>query len=205
MKIQCGPDRDIRTLDLVLPSVSKIGVLVSGGIDSVLLYYLLLYCKYKNNSSHIIQPIIIQRPADHHVTKLMVNKVNALFGYDLLPMRLGDLSLPAHRQVESAVRQAFTILGFEYMYLGIIEVQPQHAVGITVINVPEILGIGYPLKNLTKCHIIDLYYKMEIQELLKYTNSCDQQNIELQPCGMCNGCRERDWGLAGYVNIINNL
>lgn len=199
MKIQSGPDNDIRTLDLVLPSVSKIGVLVSGGIDSVLLYYLLLYFKYRNNSLHTIQPIIIQRPADHHVTKLMVNKVNALFEHDLLPMRLGDLSLPAHQQVESAVRQAFTILGFEYVYLGIIEVQPQHAVGITVIQVPEILGIGYPFKNLTKRHIIDLYFKMGIQELLQYTNSCDQQNVELQPCGVCNGCRERAWGLEEYV------
>jgi hypothetical protein len=198
MKIQCGPDHDIRTLDLVLPSVSKIGVLVSGGIDSVLLYYLLLYFKYRNNLSHTIQPMIIQRPADHHVTKLMVNKVNALFGHDLLPMRLGDLSLPAHQQVESAVRQAFTILGFEYVYLGIIEVQTQHAVDITVIQVPEILGIGYPLKNLTKRHIIDLYFKMGIQELLQYTNSCDQQNVELQPCGVCNGCRERAWGLTEY-------
>ena len=195
MKIQCGPDRDIRTLDLVLPSVSKIGVLVSGGIDSVLLYYLLLYCKYKNNSSHKIQPIIIQRPADQHVAKLMVNKVNELFQYDLPPMRLGNLSLPAHQQVESAVRQAFTILYFEYLYLGIIEVQPQHAVGITIIEVPKILGIEYPLKSLTKRHIIDLYFKMGIQDLLQYTNSCDQQSIELQPCGVCNGCRERDWGL----------
>ena len=49
------------------------------------------------------------------------------------------------------------------------------------------------------------WYARDLQELLEYTNSCDQQNIELQPCGMCNGCRERDWGLAGYVNIINNL
>ena len=61
--------------------------------------------------------------------------------------------------------------------------------------IPEIIGIGYPLKNLTKRHIIDLYFKMGIQDLLQYTNSCDQQSIELQPCGVCNGCRERDWGL----------
>lgn len=196
MKIKCGPASDIRTLEIEFPNVSKIGVLVSGGIDSVLLYYLLLYFKYKNNFPHKIQPIIIQRPADHHVTKFTVNKVNALFGHDLLPMRLGDVSLPAHKQVESAVMQAFTILGFEYVYLGIIEVQPQHAVGITIIEVPEILGIGYPLKNLTKRHIIDLYYKMGIQELLQYTNSCDEHAIELQPCGVCNGCRERDWGLT---------
>ena len=196
MKIQCGPAHDVRTLDLVLPSANKIGVLVSGGTDSVLLYYLLLYCKYRNNSSHIIQPIIIQRPADQHVTKLMVNKVNALFDHDLLPMRLGDLSLPAHQQVESAVRQAFTILNFEYLYLGIIEVQPQHAVGITVIDTPNFLRIAYPFKYLTKSHIIDLYFKMGIQELLQHTNSCDQQQIALQPCGVCNGCREREWGLA---------
>lgn len=196
MKIQCGPAHDVRTLDLVLPSVNKIGVLVSGGIDSVLLYYLLLYCKYRNNSSHIIQPIIIQRPADQHVTKLMVNEVNALFDHNLLPMRLGDVSLPAHQQVESAVRQAFTILNFEYLYLGIIEVQPQHTVDITVIDTPNFPRIASPFKYLTKSHIIDLYFKMGIQELLQHTNSCDQQSIELQPCGVCNGCREREWGLA---------
>jgi hypothetical protein len=196
MKIQCGPDHDIRTLDLVLPPVRKIGVLVSGGADSVLLYYLLLHCKYRDNSSHIIHPLIIQRPNDRRVTKLRVNKVNALFEHDLPPMRLGDISLPAHQQVESAVRQAFTILGFNYIYLGVIEAQPQHTVGITVITVPEISGLGYPFKNLTKSHIIDLYFKMGIQELLQYTNSCSQQDIELQPCGTCNGCREREWGLA---------
>lgn len=192
MKIQCGPAHDVRTLDLVLPPANKIGVLVSGGTDSVLLYYLLLYCKYRNNSSHIIQPIIIQRPADQHVTKLMVDKVNALFDHELLPMRLGDLSLPAHQQVESAVRQAFTIIEVEYVYLGVIQAQPQHTVGITVIDTPDLPRIVYPFKYLTKSHIIDLYFKMGIQELLQYTNSCEQQ----QPCGVCNGCREREWGLA---------
>ena len=201
MKLQCGPVHDIRTLDLELPSVSKIGVLVSGGIDSVLLYYLLLYCKYRDNSLHTIQPIIIQRPADQHVAGLMVNKINELFQHDLPPMRLGDLSLPAHRQVESAVRQAFTIIEFEYIYLGIIQVQPQHTVGITVIETPNFLRIGYPFKHLTKSHIIDLYFKMGIQELLQHTNSCDQQQIVLQPCGICNGCKERAWGFLEFSLI----
>jgi 7-cyano-7-deazaguanine synthase in queuosine biosynthesis len=90
------------------------------------------------------------------------------------------------------VRQAFTIIEVEYVYLGVIQAQPQHTVGITVIDTPDLPRIVYPFKYLTKSHIIDLYFKMGIQELLQYTNSCEQQ----QPCGVCNGCREREWGLA---------
>ena len=63
-----------------------------------------------------------------------------------------------------------------------------------LIETPNFLRIGYPFKHLTKSHIIDLYFKMGIQELLQHTNSCDQQQIALQPCGMCNGCKERAWG-----------
>ena len=41
--VECGPDSDKRTLKIYLdPFRRRVGILISGGMDSALLYYLLI-------------------------------------------------------------------------------------------------------------------------------------------------------------------
>jgi hypothetical protein len=203
MQLICGPAHDRREINLELPAALKIGVLTSGGIDSTLLYYLTLYLKYTNNTNHSIYPIMIMRKeGSRYFARSAVQKINAIWNYSRDAMRLGDTSLPEPEQVGSAVKQAFDIFKMYYVYIGVITNRPEHMIGFDPIPVPETPGVLVPFKHLEKSHVIDMYYQLGIQDLLKYTHSCDQH--EQLPCGACNGCRERAWGFAelGHADPI---
>lgn len=48
-----------------------------------------------------------------------------------------------------------------------------------------------PLYELYKYHVIDLYYKLNVEHLIPYTHTCTKQSIGT--CNMCTGCEERNW------------
>jgi len=193
MQLVCGPLHDRRTLDLSLPPSTKVGVFISGGIDSALLYYLLLKENQIYNNSHNIQPLVIARKeGSKYFARPIINQINQIFGITLSPKRLGNTALPETKQVTSAVEQAFRLLGLQEIYVGLITNRPEHAIGFEPIPVPEIPGLHTPFKHLEKSHVIDLYYQLGLEHLLEYTHSCDQS--EQEQCGTCNGCRERVWG-----------
>jgi hypothetical protein len=194
MEIVCGPAHDQRSLKLTLPQTKKIGVFVSGGIDSALLYYLLLLEKKNTNGNQLVKPIKINRKeGSKYFAQNIINLVNQLFNIEIAPLRLGNTILPEIKQVSSAVKQAFNFPPyFDTVYIGVIHNRPEHMIGFEHIPVPEHAQVLVPFKNLEKSHIIDIYYKLGIEQLLFFTHSCDQH--ELVPCGRCNGCKEREWG-----------
>ena len=75
MNIICGPNNDLRTVNIQLPTkASKLGVLVSGGIDSAILYYLLLLENQLRGNIHKILPIsIIRKEGSKYLFKLCKN------------------------------------------------------------------------------------------------------------------------------------
>jgi len=194
MEIECGPENDKRTLKVSLPPVEKVGVFVSGGIDSALLYYLLLAEKYFLQSNHQIYPIVIYRKeGSKYFAEPVIKKINSIFDHALPTKRLGNTTLPEVQQVKSAVEQAFRLPPyFQSVFIGVIQNRPEHVVGFDPIPLPEEKdNVLMPLKHLEKTHIVDLYFRLGINHLLKYTHSCDQNEQLL--CHVCNGCRERAW------------
>ena len=62
MNIICGPKNDQRTVTITLPqNKSRIGVFVSGGLDSAILYYLLLLENKLTGNIHEITPLSVMR------------------------------------------------------------------------------------------------------------------------------------------------
>jgi hypothetical protein len=53
------------------------------------------------------------------------------------------------------------------------------------------LGIHTPFVFMFKYHLLDAYYKLGIQHLLKTTHSCTEQIYG--ECGKCFACLERAW------------
>ena len=194
MQIICGPEHDRRLLTFDLPPYQKIGVFVSGGVDSTLLYYLACAENIKQHSNHKIVPIIIHRREGSRMhARPVVDAVNQLFDLKTAPLRLGNTTLPEPAQVKHAVVQAFTLPPyFEAVYVGVITNRPEHMIGFDKIEIEQHERVFMPFTNLEKSHIIDIYYQLKIEHLLSLTFSCDQS--ELTPCGSCNGCRERQWG-----------
>ena len=77
MIIECGPYNDKKLFELTLPDVPKIGVFTSGGIDSTILYYLIIREWIQSQSKSQIYPIVIMRKeGSKHFAKPIVKKIN---------------------------------------------------------------------------------------------------------------------------------
>jgi hypothetical protein len=194
MIIECGPAHDIRTLNIELPQTDRIGVMVSGGIDSTIIYYLLQYLKKKENTNHYIRPLMVPRHEGSTLyAKPMVNHVHQLLGLpESYPTVVGTDEVPEPKQVESGVVAALKYLKIDTVYIGAIYIRPEHLMDWDRPITIETNEIKFPLLHLEKSHVIDLYYKLGIEHILQYTHSCIK-NEEVH-CGICHGCIERFWG-----------
>jgi hypothetical protein len=196
MIITCGPVGNQRTLKLKLPEErTKIAVLISGGIDSAILYYLMLLENKNIGFKHEIVPVTIPRTeGSEYFGKLVVANMNEKFNMikrDAIVV--GNASLPDDRQVKSGVLHAYD-LGFDLVYGGVIEQQPEHMVGWTPPDAKETKRFKTPLKDLSKAHVIDLVIQSKQEDLFYITHTCVK--FKIGRCHKCNGCNERAWGFA---------
>jgi len=194
MNITCGSLNDRRIFNLTLPdSPSKIAVLVSGGIDSALLYYLIHLENRFTNELHTITPLTVMRKeGSKYFAQGVVDKIHEIHNLPQTPVTIvGDNTLPEDEQVKSAVKEAHT-LGFDVVYCGVIEQLPQHMVNWQPIPSKENEHFKTPLQNLNKGHIINLCVQTHRRDLFPITHSCSR--LEMGRCNECNGCNERKWG-----------
>jgi hypothetical protein len=204
MNIICGPIDDQRTVSINLPKEkSRIGVLVSGGTDSAILYYLLLLENKLRGNLHEILPIsIMRKEGSKYFSSLVVGHINSQFQLPFKdPQVVGDNTLPEEQQVKSAVDEALSS-GFDLIYAGVIEQLPQHMVNWTPIPSRETVRFKTPFQSINKSHIIDMIVKLKQQPLLHITHSCADDKYQIGRCNKCNGCNERTWGFK-QLNITD--
>ena len=198
MNIQCGPTDDLRTVSITLPDTkSRIGVFVSGGIDSAILYYLLLLKNKEIGNLHEVLPLtIIRKEGSKYFSNLVVGHVNQEFQIPYnSPIIVGNNTLPEEEQVKSGVNQALNA-GFDIVYAGVIEQLPQHMINWQPIPSKETLRFKTPFQLINKSHIIDLVLKYKQETLFYITHSCAGEQSQIGRCKGCNGCNERAWGFS---------
>lgn len=194
MLLNCGPAHDRRILDLNLPPTpSLLGVFVSGGIDSALLYYLLMEENRRLGNPHVIEPLtILRKEGSKYFANLVVSHVQSAFELPYSGLTVvGNNTLSEDQQVRSGVRQAYR-MGYGQVYVGVIDQIAEHTIGWEKIGYDENDFYRIPFKNLQKFHIVDLVKQFKQEGLFYITHACDQ--LELSRCHACNGCRERIWG-----------
>lgn len=193
MQFTCGPESDKRSAIITLPDEpKKIGVLVSGGLDSAILYYLILAENEQLGNIHEIVPLtVLRKEGSKNFAKLVVAHVNDYFKKDYVdPIIVGDPSLPEEEQVKSGVLDAVRLKIYR-VYCGIIEQLPQHMVDWYPIPYKESKLFKAPLAHLNKSHIVDLIVQLNQTALFHITHSCSAH--EISRCRNCNGCNERQW------------
>ena len=197
---ECGPATDRRTLNVWLhPLRKRIGVLVSGGMDSALLYYLLVKLNVESGLTHKITPYtILRKDGSSQYAPDIINHVHDLFNLPLTTTEIvGDPTLAENMQVETGARDA--LKKSNILYMGLIEELAAFTIGwrdpIKWNNSDSRL---YPLKDLNKSHIVDLIIQFKQEKLFELTHSC----IMSGKCYNCNGCNERSWGFEqmGYAD-----
>lgn len=218
MIVECGPVYDKRIMSLNMPVVpifkkpyiqklykklnniekeSEIAILVSGGLDSAILYFLLIRENINTGNRFNITPFTMMRKeGSRYYAKNVINWIHRFYGIPEIELNLvGNNSLPEIQQVESAINEIFT-RQISYVYIGIIEARPEHSINWFRAKFNETVNRKYPFLQLEKSHVIDLYLQNNLLELLNLTYSCAVN--EQIACGQCNGCNERIWGLSIY-------
>jgi len=150
VKIECGPAHDRRIFELELPQSKRIGVMVSGGMDSALLYYILLYLKREQNTDHYIRPFAVMRKeGSKYHAKPIVSKIASYFEINgEFPTIVGDTALPEQKQVESGVKQAIDLVRMDVVYVGVISNREEHLIGYDKLSYTETDKLKYPFMNL---------------------------------------------------------
>ena len=198
MNIICGPKNDQRTVTITLPrNKSRIGVLVSGGLDSAILYYLLLLENKLRSNIHEILPITVMRKeGSKYFSSLVIGHVNQAYQIPYNEQQVvGNNTLPEELQVKSAVDEAL-MNGFDIVYAGVIEQLPQHMINWQPIPSKETAKFKTPFQSIDKSHIIDMIVKLKQEPLFYITHSCSGEQSQVGRCNGCNGCNERNWGFS---------
>jgi hypothetical protein len=185
-----------KTVDITLPNTpTKIAIFISGGLDSAILYYLLLKANAEIGNIHQITTFTVERTeGSRYFARLVIAHVHSQFNIPYKdPEIVGDPSLPGHLQVMSGATSVM-YMGFDSMYGGVISQMPEHIIGYDPAPGEESDVIKLPFKDLTKGYVIDLIVRNNQQALFYLTHSCSI--LEIGKCNTCNGCTERNWGFA---------
>lgn len=187
-----GPENNRKKFKLQLPLQKNVGVLVSGGMDSAVLYWLLVSLNHHAGHTHIIQPYTIYRTeGSPHYAPLVIDYVNRSWNINANAIIVGDNTLPQKMQVESGIKEILNKRLSQVVYLGNITMRQEHAIGWTVPCIRDMTTARSPMLNLDKSHIVDLIVQLNCKELFTISHSCI---YSVGHCGQCNGCMERKWG-----------
>jgi hypothetical protein len=173
----------------------NIAVLVSGGLDSALLYYLVKYLSMQD-ARYKVTPYTLERKdgSKTHAQEI-IDYVHDTLGCErkdttYIPITNEDTNL----QVAEGIRSLLTFnKNSKVLYMGYILTLSEHTLhGVPSPYYPKDSDFfKSPLKDFTKAHVVNLIVKLNVEKLFEITHSC-VYDIDGR-CNECNRCNERAW------------
>ena len=171
----------------------RIAVLVSGGLDSALLYYLVKKLSLDDDRYTVIPYTLERNDGSKSHAQLVIDYVHDILKIDRLstsyiPLSNTDSNLQVAEGITLVLKKSINLL-----YMGHIKTLPEHALhGVPTPYVPvDYEGFNNPFKDLTKAHVVDLVTKLNIEKIFELTHSCVYDMDDR--CNVCNRCNERAW------------
>ena len=179
-------------MDIQTASNKKYGILLSGGLDSAVLFYLLI----RSNPNIHLQPFTIPKfdgaalyadPIIDHINqkfKLMIPKT----------ILVGNPNVFHREQSRTAIIDIFENHKIDHLLVGINQNPPELAdhpfapVRDKQSTDPRII---FPFVDLYKDEILKIMYKYNQQDLVDLTHTCTEQ--QQGRCAICWQCSERKW------------
>lgn len=202
MRKICGPEEDIRSVLVdVLPN-TKYGIMLSGGLDSACLMYLIIEeCLTKNIDVNLS---VFNIPKTDG-SSLYVNNIITYFNkkYDLkIPaaIKVGNPKAHHTEQSKTAITDIFTNYNIDKLFVGTNQNPPppfdlkkfgEGKYPDRVTSSPDPSKIIMPFINLHKSHVVDILFQTKQQELIEITHTCTERQVGR--CGECFQCQERKW------------
>jgi len=168
------------------------GLLLSGGLDSAILLYLLI----KNNPKINLTIFTIPK---HDGSALyagpIVEHFNKKFNLSLpTPIFVGNPNVHHAEQSTIAILEIFTKHTIDYLFMGVntnppeldnLDGAPKRKL---TSSSPKLL---YPFAHMLKDEIIKIMFDEEQEDLMNITHSCTEQKVGR--CNQCWQCTERSW------------
>lgn len=203
MKLTLGPPSLTTELEFTI-SKPRVGIYMSGGMDSAALLCLVLselandisvpvtcFTVTKNDKSISYAPRLVQKIADHfcrdilHVTDVINNDHAINEGY---------IGTAAMHRIMLDYPDAVYYMGLNRM--------PTHDIHPFTHKLKIVYGddcrespaFSSPFLTMHKPQLIDLFYKLGCENIIPYTKSCTVH--EVGTCNNCYSCEERAWGFS---------
>jgi len=192
----------MQTTNFIPANATHIGIMVSGGLDSALMLYLVSKENKEKDFPVQLDVLTVYRSdqaKDHssRITKI----IEELNDITLNKYEVGDPTAPSDVQV---VRGVFDALMMKKIPLVIMAttINPEHLKkheNAPVRNPDQFPGILQPWGEITKDNIVKYIKENNLDVLIKNSHSCTVHSFK--HCGKCFNCIERKWALD--VNNIN--
>lgn len=191
------------------------GMMMSGGIDSAILLYLILKTYQERGWEPRIQPFTMRKNNESSASATrMLEYISTQFpGYYIPPTtEVGDPNTHHRLQGVAAwkeIKERFPEVDFVFYgsnkvppwdysnwekdEFGLPRGRPQRSSGEG--------GIVYlPFLNIYKYHTVDLVYENGQEKMFEIARSCTQR-LTGPRCGICFQCREREWGFSYFKKV----
>jgi 7-cyano-7-deazaguanine synthase in queuosine biosynthesis len=181
---------DDTEVDITINRDLKYGIMLSGGLDSAVLLYLL----YDQGVEDIKIFTIDKVDGSSVYANKVVEHFNRKFGIRLpQPIMVGDPSAHHSLQSRTALNDIFANHEIDILYNALNKNPPEldELEGAPVRATQAPPKVELPFIDLYKTHIIDLMYETGQEDLLNVTHSCTEQPVGR--CGKCWQCGERAW------------
>lgn len=175
-----------------LQKKSKYGILLSGGLDSAILLYLII----KQEPEVQLQPFTIPK---HDGSALYADPIikhfNQKFNLEIpSTIYVGDPDEHHTKQSSTAIREIFSNHRVDYLFMGVNKNPPE----LEELNgapqrklVSPSARLLYPFAQLLKDKILEIMFDEGQEDLATLTHSCTEQKVGR--CGQCWQCTERLW------------
>ena len=198
MKIQSRIDQSEITVNV--KEHSKYGIMLSGGIDSAVLLYLLLLDAKEKNFKLDIQPFsMIKHDHSYQYADKIIEYFSQQFDV-FIPdtILVGNPDIHHRMQSTIATGEVFARHPEIHVLFNGINQNPPQPWGNPEWEYPARPHPGYTVKkmefpflHLYKTHIVDLMFEYGQEALMDLTHTCTE-SIDTR-CGVCFQCSERAW------------
>lgn len=160
----------------------RVGIFISGGLDSALLYHLIL----KENKD-VVPLLVFKNNPQYNYARDVIHHLQTLHQTYREPILLRN------KDVRTALKEAVGS-GFDLIYLGVTKELEEFLVDWQPNNFTDTQWVRGPFKDMDKSQVVQLAVDNQAEFLFSITHSCAAQPVGR--CGTCNRCRERSWAFS---------
>lgn len=180
---------------------NKIGIYISGGIDSLALLCLVLTELTDRKDIPVICFTVNKNTTTTDNAAVIIKEVSAKFNREIQHVS----GIPNEPDAilkgiigPTTIQSVYNYSPNMITYMGANRMSPDRPFtqSVEVEYGQDVVTSHYfmPFLHLDKPHILDLIYKLGCDDLIKYTQSCHV--VSPGGCGACYSCKERAWGFS---------